>query len=76
MDLGCYTATGLSLLLNESATAPRPRLYCRGEQPMTRLNAVLNALSDSYPSDCAIDETGAPEFVSRSPASSIRQRVR
>lgn len=23
------------------------RLYCRGEQPMTRLNAVLKALSDS-----------------------------
>ena len=25
----------------------RPRLYCRGEQPMTRLKAVLKALSDS-----------------------------
>jgi hypothetical protein len=33
---------------------------CFGEHPMTRLNAVLNALSDSYPSDSAIDAIDAP----------------
>jgi len=26
---------------------PAPLPYCRGEQPITRLNAVLKALSDS-----------------------------
>ena len=41
-----------------------------------RLNAVLNALSDSYPSDNATADTGSLPFASRSPASNIRQRVR
>ena len=31
----------------EAAAGFRPRLYCRGEQPMTLLKAVLKALSDS-----------------------------
>jgi hypothetical protein len=30
-----------------AAVAGLPRLYCRGEQPMTRLKAVLKAASDS-----------------------------
>jgi hypothetical protein len=30
----------------EAAGGLRPRLYCRGEQPITLLKAVLNALSD------------------------------
>jgi hypothetical protein len=42
------TAIGSSRLARVSSPAGfRPRLYCRGEQPMTLLNAVLKALSDS-----------------------------
>jgi len=48
------------------ASGPRSRTYCRGEQPMTLLKAVLKALSDSYPSDGAIMKIESLEFVSRS----------
>lgn len=51
-------------------------LYCLGERPIIRLNAVLNALSDSYPSEKAMVEIGSSEFISRSLASNIRHRVR
>ncbi len=37
---------------------------------------MLKALSDSYPSDRAIAETGSLPLVSLSPASNIRHRVR
>lgn len=40
---------------------------------MTRLNAVLNALSDSYPSEAEIVEMESLEFDRRSAASSMRQ---
>lgn len=50
--------------------------YLRGEHPMTRLNAVLNAASDSYPSDSAIFETGSVPLVSLWQASIILHRVR
>ena len=43
---------------------------------MTRLKAVLNALSDSYPSDAAMTDTGSSEPDSLSSASRIRHRVR
>ena len=43
---------------------------------MTRLKAVLNALSDSYPSESATTETELPVFSSWSTASIIRQRVK
>jgi hypothetical protein len=43
--------------------------------PITRLKAVLKALSDSYPTERATAPTGSPRDRLR-PASSIRQRVR
>jgi hypothetical protein len=42
----CSTWTGLGLL-RDGGAGWQPRVYWRGEQPMTLLNAVLNALSDS-----------------------------
>jgi hypothetical protein len=39
------------------------------------LNAVLNVLSDSEPSDSAIADTGSLQCVGRSPASSMRLGV-
>jgi hypothetical protein len=50
--------------------------YCRGEQSITLLKAWQKALSDSYPSERAMLETESLELISRSPAASIRQRVR
>jgi hypothetical protein len=70
-----WSARAVSPTLCAVETRFPPRLYCRGEQPMTLLKAVLNALSDPYPSDGAMTEMGSVEFASRSPASSIRQRV-
>src|SRR4051794_21470364 len=64
-----------SLLRPEAGPGRSPRPYCRGEQPITLLKAVLKALSDSYPSECAMTESGSLEFVSLSPASNMRQRV-
>ena len=52
------------------------RLYCLGEQCVTRLNAVLKALSDSYPRDAAIIEIESADFASLSDASIIRHSVR
>ena len=43
---------------------------------MTRLKAVLKALSDSYPSALAMTPVRSLEFSSLSAASSIRQRAR
>jgi hypothetical protein len=43
---------------------------------MTLLNAVLNALSDSYPNEAEIVEMESPEFASLSAASSTRQCVK
>jgi len=43
---------------------------------MTRLKAVLNALSESHPSDTAISAIESPEWASRSAAFSMRQRVK
>lgn len=39
---------------------------------MTRLQAVLGALSDSWPSDGAMTETGSPDRARRSPARTDR----
>ena len=44
---GLQWGTRLSSRYGETAARFRPRLYCRGEQPMTLLKAVLKALSDS-----------------------------
>src|SRR5580700_11105056 len=43
---------------------------------MTLLNAVLNALSDSYPSEEAMTEMESLALAKLSAASSMRQRVR
>ena len=43
---------------------------------MTRLKAMLNVLSDSYPMDAATSARESAELVSLSAACSIRQRVR
>jgi hypothetical protein len=42
---------------------------------MPLLNAVLKALSDSWPSDRRMTEMASPVHASLSPASSMRQRV-
>ena len=52
------------------------RAYRRGEQPITRLNAVLKAFSDLYPNDQATVASGSRLQASRSAASIIHQRVR
>lgn len=48
------------------------RPYCRGEQPMTLLNAVLKAASDVKSSEGAIVEIGYFTVSSRAPASNMR----
>ena len=47
ISIGTSSRTRLPSRYGEAETKFRPRLYCRGEQPMTRLKAVLKALSDS-----------------------------
>jgi hypothetical protein len=49
---------------------------CRGEQPIIRLNAVLKALSESYPNIGATRAMESSDVASLSAAISIRQRVR
>ena len=53
-----------------------PVIYCRGEQPIIFLKALVKVLADSSPRDCAISEMESLVFTILSPASSIRQRVR
>ena len=52
------------------------RIYFPGGAPVTRLNAFLKALSDSYPSAAETPEIVSPEFCRRSLASSILHCVR
>ena len=51
-----------------SGLALRSLPYCRGEQPTALLKAVLDALSESEPSDRAMTEMGSLEFTSLSPS--------
>ncbi len=52
-----------------------PRAYRLGAAPITRLNATLNAFSDSYPTAWAISPRDARVDTSRSAARIIRHRV-
>ena len=56
--------------------AKERRRYCVGEQTMIRLNAVLNVLSDSYPSEKAMAATFSLPWRSRSAAISMRHCAR
>ena len=50
--------------------------FSLGERPITRLKAVLKALSDSYPSETATADKDCLLSIRRVPAISMRQLVR